>query len=304
MSGNAAPNGAAPLSPIPPTSPCLREPRLRAEQASYAYSATHKQAPLFTLWPFSLEARARELVGILGPNASGKTTALHLMAGILNPLSGHVQLEGTDVSRLPPRIRAQRIALVQQESSLLFPLRVWEYVLQGRFPYGRGLRFESEEDASVAAQALSQVDAAHLRERWMEQLSGGERQRVVLARALAQRPSVLLLDEPTQHLDIRAKVELMRRLRQLAAENRLTVILVTHELNLSAQFCGQVALLHRGRCLRAGAPAEVFQRELLEEAFETPLDVEMTPGGWPRVTVRGRNADFPGPSGSESPGGS
>jgi iron complex transport system ATP-binding protein len=280
----------------------LREPRLRVEQASYSYAATQKQAPLFTLWPFSMEARPREMVAILGANASGKSTVLRLMSGALKPLSGSVRLEGVDVSELPARTRAQRIALVQQESPLLFPLRVWEYVLQGRYPHGRRLRFESTEDCETATQSLEQVDAAHLRERWMEQLSGGEKQRVILARALAQRPSLLLLDEPTQHLDIGAKAALMRQLRRLASESRLTVILVTHELNLSAQFADRVVLLHKGKCLGAGTPEEVYQRELLEQAFEAPLDIERNASGRPRVTLRGRDTDLPGLSHSEQTG--
>jgi iron complex transport system ATP-binding protein len=183
------------------------------------------------------------------------------------------------------RTRAQRIALVQQESELLFPRRVWEYVLQGRYPYGKRLRFESDEDCLLAANALGQVGAAALRDRWMDQLSGGEKQRVILARALAQQPSLLLLDEPTQHLDIGGKVELLRRLRRLADESRYTVLVVTHELNLAAEFSDRVVLLHKGKCLRVGTPAEVYDRALLEEVFEAPLDVEMRPGGRPRVIL-------------------
>jgi len=175
---------------------------------------------------------------------------------------------------------------VQQESELLFRLRVWEYVLQGRYPYGRRLRFESEEDCLFAGNALAQVGADALRDRWMDQLSGGEKQRVILARALAQQPSLLLLDEPTQHLDIGGKVELLRRLRRLADSNCYTVLVVTHELNLAAEFCDRIVLLQRGKCLRFGTPAEVYERGLLEEVFEAPLEVETRDGGRPRVILR------------------
>src|SRR5271168_541667 len=180
----------------------------------------------------------------------------------------------------------EKVALVQQESALLFPLRVWEFVLQGRYPHGKRLRFESEEDLLIAGNALAQVGATDLRERWMDKLSGGEKQRVILARALAQQPSLLLLDEPTQHLDIGGKLELLRRLRRLADENRYTVIVVTHELNLAAEFSDRIVLLHKGKCLRVGSPAEVYEREVLEEVFEAPLEVEMRPSGRPRVIVR------------------
>jgi len=261
--------------------------RLNVEQASYAYAATDRSAPKFALGPVSFEAKEHELVAILGPNASGKSTLLTLLAGLNKPLSGRIEVDGTEVSQLDLRVRAQRIALVQQESELLFPLRVWEYVLQGRYPHGRRLRFESQEDCLFAGNALAQVGADALRDRWMDQLSGGEKQRVILARALAQQPSLLLLDEPTQHLDIGGKVELLRRLRRLADNNRYTVLVVTHELNLAAEFSDRIVLLHKGKCLRVRPPAEVYDREMLEEIFDAPLEVEMRPSGRPRVILRG-----------------
>lgn len=262
-------------------------PRIYVEQVSYAYSAADRAAPTFTLGPATFAAQARELVAILGPNASGKSTLLKLMAGLIKPLSGRVEVDGQEASGLDPRTRAQRIALVGQESELLFPLRVWEYVLQGRYPYGKRLRFESDEDCLFAGNALAQVGADALRERWMESLSGGEKQRVILARALAQQPLLLLLDEPTQHLDIGGKVELLRRLQRLALESKYTVIVVTHELNLAAEFSDRVVLLHKGKPLRVGTPAEVYERETLEEVFEAPLDVELRANGRPRVMLRG-----------------
>jgi iron complex transport system ATP-binding protein len=257
------------------------------EQASFAYAATDKSAPKFTLGPVSFEARQHELIAVLGPNASGKSTLLGLLAGMHAPLAGRIALDGTEISKLDARVRAQRIALVQQESELLFPLRVWEYVLQGRYPYGRRLRFESEEDCLMAGNALAQVGADALRDRRMDQLSGGEKQRVILARALAQQPLLLLLDEPTQHLDIGGKVELLRRLRKLTSERRYTVLVVTHELDLAAEFSDRIVLLHKGKCLRAGTPAEVYDRGALEEVFDAPLEVEMRANGRPRVTLRG-----------------
>jgi iron complex transport system ATP-binding protein len=287
----AAGNGGSPISQSSQPVPFgKRLPvRLRVEQASFAYAATDRSAPKFTLGPASFEAQQRELVAILGPNASGKSTLLRLLSGLDKPLSGRIEVEGIEVSALDWRTRAQRIALVQQDSELLFPLRVWEYVLQGRYPHGRRLRFESEEDCLLAGNALAQVGADALRNRWMEQLSGGEKQRVILARALAQQPSLLLLDEPTQHLDIGGKVELLRKLRRLADENRHTVLIVTHELNLAAEFSDRIVLLHNGKCLRVGTPAEVYERDLLEEVFGAPLDVEVRPSGRPRVILRGNH---------------
>ena len=259
--------------------------RLSVEQVSYAYSANPSQAPLFTLEATSFQAKPGELVAILGPNASGKSTLLKLIAGALAPLSGRILLNGFVTHSLTPRTRAQRIAVVQQESLLLFPSRVWEFVLQGRHAHGRSLRFESDDDVIIAKNALAQVGATDLSDRSMDQISGGEKQRVILARALAQQPLLLLLDEPTLHLDIAAQVDLLHTLRRLAAENRYTVVVVTHELNLAAEYTDQVVLMQRGRCLRVGPPSSIYQRELLEQVFQTPLTVELGPSGRPRVTV-------------------
>jgi iron complex transport system ATP-binding protein len=259
--------------------------RLSVEQVSYAYSANPSQAPLFTLEATSFQAKPGEIVAILGPNASGKSTLLQLIAGALAPLSGRILLDGFVTHSLTPKTRAQRIAVVQQESRLLFPARAWEFVLQGRHAHRRALRFESEDDIIIARNALAQVGAADLSDRWMDQISGGEKQRVILARALAQQPLLLLLDEPTLHLDIAAQVDLLHSLRRLAAENRYTVVVVTHELNLAAEYADQVVLMQRGRCLRVGSPATIYQRELLEQVFQTPLTVELGSSGRPRVTV-------------------
>jgi len=259
--------------------------RLSVEQASYVYAPNPSQAPLFTLEAMSFQAKPGEIVAILGPNASGKSTLLKLISGALAPLSGRVFLNGFPTHSMAPKTRAQRIALVQQESQLLFPSRVWEFVMQGRHSHSRGLRFESQDDATVVNNALAQVGASHLSERWMDKISGGEKQRVILARALAQQPLLLLLDEPTLHLDIGAQVDLLESLRKLAAENRYTVIVVTHELNIAGEYADQVVLLQKGKCLRVGTPASVYQRDLLEQVFNAPLSVELTTAGRPRVTL-------------------
>lgn len=270
-----------------------REPavRLRVEQASYAYASGLQTAPTFTLGATSFAAREREIVAILGPNASGKSTLLKLITGTIAPLSGRVELDGEETSRLDARTRAQKIAVVHQESPILYPSLAGDFVLQGRYPYGRALRFATREDIEIARNALAQVGAEHLSRRVIGELSGGEKQRVILARALAQQPRLILLDEPTLHLDIGAQVELLERLRQLSKENRYAVVVVTHELGLAAEFADQVVLLHSGRCLRVGSPSDVYHKELLEQVFEAPLDVELGPAGRPRVHLRARRGD-------------
>ncbi len=261
------------------------ELRLSVEQVSYAHAPNPQLAPIFTLEATSFQARAGEVVAILGPNASGKSTLLQIISGALHPLSGRVLLNGVVTHDLEPRIRGQRIAMVQQESQLLFPSKAWEFVMQGRHPYGKSLRFETDDDVIIAKNALAQVGAEHLSDRWMDQISGGEKQRVILARALAQQPLLLLLDEPTLHLDIGAQVDLLETLHRLARENRYSVVVVTHELNLVGEYADQVVLLQKGKCLRVGAPAAVYQRDLLEQVFQTQLSVEMGSNGRPRVNI-------------------
>lgn len=261
------------------------EVRLSVEQASYAYSPNPSQAPSFTLEALSFQAKPGEIVAILGPNASGKSTLLQLISGALEPLSGRVSLNGFATHSLAPKTRAQRIAFVQQESRLIFPSRVWEFVMHGRHAHGPGVRFESENDVAIVKNALAQVHGEHLIDRWMDKISGGEKQRVILARALAQQPLLLLLDEPTLHLDIGAQVDLLDSLRRLALENRYTVVVVTHELSLAGEYADQVVLMQKGKCLRVGPPASVYQRDLLEQVFQAPLSVEMTSSGRPRVTL-------------------
>jgi ABC-type cobalamin/Fe3+-siderophores transport system ATPase subunit len=277
-------SSAAPRTP-PESTRLGTEVRLAVEQVSYAYSANPSQAPLFTLEATSFQARPGEIVAILGPNASGKSTLMQLIAGVLSPLSGRILLNGFAIHSLSPRTRAQRIAMVQQESRLLFPARVWEFVMQGRHAHGRSLRFESHTDMQIVQDALMHVGVADLTDRLMDQISGGEKQRVILARALAQQPLLLLLDEPTLHLDIAAQVNLLDALRRLSARYRYTVVVVTHELNLAAEYADQILLMQSGRCLRVGPPAAIYQRELLEQVFQIPLRVEMRGHGRPRVTI-------------------
>lgn len=253
---------------------------LEARQLAYTY-------PHFHLSPVNLALERGALLAVVGPNAAGKSTLLKLLAGLLPPSAGAALLEGRAVTSLGLAERAQRIAVVQQDSPLLFPIRGLPFVLQGRHAYLERFGFESEKDLAVARAALATTRAAHLAERLVQELSGGEKQRVILARALAQQPELLLLDEPTLHLDIGYQVELLRLVRELARREHYAVVLVTHELNLAGEFADSVLLLHHGRTVRHGAPAEVFERELLEQVFETELDIFTHPEtGRPRVVLR------------------
>ncbi|MEW6732192.1 MAG: ABC transporter ATP-binding protein [Acidobacteriota bacterium] len=234
----------------------------------------------------SLRLTAGEMLAVIGPNGSGKSTLVRLLAGLLTPAAGTVLFNEQLLTMWPRRELARQIAYVAQESRVQFPLVVFEFVLQGRFAHGRGLGFESEDDLAAAREALVLTHTAEFADRQLNALSGGERQRVFLARALAQQPKLLLLDEPTSNLDISHQVATLTLLTRLTRERGLAVLLITHELNLAAEFANRIMLLKAGRVAGCGSPSEVFQRELLEEVFETSLMVDRNPiSGAPRVNV-------------------
>lgn len=268
------------------TRPGAGRARLEWRHASYRYPESG-----FRLAPVSYAVHTGEVMALVGPNASGKSTLLKLASGSLRADTGTVFLDGQPVAGLTLRERARRIAVVQQESPLLFPIRVLPFVLQGRYAHLRRWQLETQTDLRLAEAVMAMTRTSPLAERLVQELSGGEKQRVILARALAQQPELLLLDEPTLHLDIAYQVELLRLVRALARQEQYAVLLVTHELNLAAAFADSALLLHQGQLVRAGAPAEVFEREVLEQVFQTELDVFIHPEtGRPRVVVRAEAA--------------
>jgi len=239
----------------------------------------------FELSPTSFEANAGELLAIIGPNGSGKSTLLEIASGHLKPLAGRVHLGGEDLHRLDPRKRAQRVGLARQETILLFSFDLREFVRQGRHPHlGRSL-FESADDERWVEWALEMTNLKQFADRRILEISSGEFQRAVLARALAQRPRLLLLDEPTANLDIGYQIEMVSLLRHLAVAESFVAIIITHELNLAAELADHLVLLDAGRCLAQGKPEQVLQSKLLSRVFRTPVLVDQNPSsGRPRVT--------------------
>jgi iron complex transport system ATP-binding protein len=241
--------------------------------------------PHFELAPMSFEARAGELVAIIGPNGSGKSTLLEVVSGHLKPLAGHVKLQGEDIHRLSTRERAQRIGLARQETILLFSFQVREFVRQGRHPHLGPNLFETGEDERWVDWALEKTNLVSFEGRRILEISSGEFQRAVLARTLAQRPRLLLLDEPTANLDIGYQIEMLRLIRQLAGSEEMIAVVVTHELNLAAEFADLLILLDHGCCLSKGSPEDVLQSDVLSRVFRTPVIVDRNPSsGRPRVT--------------------
>ena len=214
----------------------------------------------------TLETRGGEVLGLLGPNGSGKTTLIRLMTGALVPTSGRVTLDGRDVSALRPRALAQAIALVPQSAAPPSGFTALDVVLMGRHAHIPRFSQESAQDVAIAREAMRRTGVEALGECRADAVSGGEWQRVLIARALAQQPQTLLLDEPVSNLDIRHQLETMRLLRSLASEG-IAVVTVMHDINLSARFCDRLAVLHRGALKADGAPEAVLTEALLDDVY-------------------------------------
>ncbi|HLL77672.1 MAG TPA: ABC transporter ATP-binding protein [Pyrinomonadaceae bacterium] len=215
----------------------------------------------------SLTLRKGTLAALIGANGSGKSSLVRLLCGLREPTQGEVLFGGQPLSSIEPRARARRIAYVPQTTSTVFPLTALEVVLTGRSPYTTRFRFESARDVAVARAALEAVDAAHLADRSVTELSGGERQLVSLARAVAQEPEFLLLDEPSSALDLKHRAALVRHLRRLRDEKGLTALVVTHDLQLIDPAFDYVFAMRDGAITAAGAPAEVLRDEVLAEVY-------------------------------------
>ena len=209
-----------------------------------------------------------ELVGVIGPNGAGKTTLLRLMAGILMPSAGDVELEGRSVPSMDPRSRARRIAFMTQDIAQVFPFTVMEIVLMGRYPHVARLRPETPEDHERARHMLSYVGMGPLEERTFNGLSGGERQLVLFAKALAQDTDVLLLDEPSSSLDIHHEDRVFSMAQELAREGRAVAASV-HNLAVAAHYCSRLVLLEKGRVAREGPPELVLRSDILDRVYGT-----------------------------------
>jgi len=215
----------------------------------------------------SLALQRGTLAALIGANGSGKSSLVRLLCGLREPTSGEVLFGGERLSAIEPRARARRIAYVPQTTSTVFPLTALEVVLTGRSPYTTRFRFESARDVEVARAALESVDAAHLAFRSVTELSGGERQLVSLARAVAQEPEFLLLDEPSSALDLKHRAALVRHLRRLREERDLTALVVTHDLQLIDPAFDFVFAMRGGTVAASGTPAEVLRDEVLAEVY-------------------------------------
>jgi iron complex transport system ATP-binding protein len=255
-------------------------PIICAKNICFRYEAK----PVLEEVSFALEAA--QIVAMIGPNGSGKTTLLKMLNATLFPNSGQVLIEGQDTRHWPRQAIARTVAIVPQESPAIFPFFAEEIVLMGRFPYLRSLAFEDKKDYWIVQDVMARTDSLSFAHRRFNELSAGERQRVLIARALAQEPKILLLDESTVFLDLKHQAQFLSLLRELSRKQHLTVVFVTHDLNLAAQNADQLLLLYNGKKYAIGTPADILTAQNIKEVYDVDVGIDPNPhNGSPRVTL-------------------
>ncbi len=225
----------------------------------------------------SLEIKEGDFLGLIGPNGSGKTTLLRAATRVLSPYKGNIYFKDKNILHINLKEFCRSVAFVSQDIGVNFTFSVWEMVLMGRIPYLNRLQFESQKDINAAEIALTKTDTQNLKQKFMDELSAGERQRVIIARALAQEPVLLFLDEPTAHLDIGHQIQVMDMLKKLNRENNLTIVMVLHDLNLASAYCNRIALLNSGTIFKEGSPEEVLTYQNIEAVYNTLVLVNENP---------------------------
>jgi iron complex transport system ATP-binding protein len=233
-----------------------------------------------------LSVRKGEMIGLIGPNGAGKTTLIRLISGILNARQGEVKLDGQHAGKLKRNALAREVAVVPQQFSIPFAYRVEEVVMLGRTPFMKPFHDSSARHRDVIMQSMDVVGIRRLEGRYFSELSGGERQKVVLAMALAQEPKLLLLDEPTAHLDISHQVEILELLAHMNEEGRLTIIAAMHDLNLASAYFKRLILMKEGAIVADGPPERVLTSATVGSTFSVPVHIQPHPlTGVPQVIV-------------------
>jgi iron complex transport system ATP-binding protein len=253
---------------------------LKAQDISVGYDGRE------VLREVSVCLRSGEVVVLLGPNGAGKTTLIKALNGAVETAAGEIVLNGRPISAYSRREIAKEIAVVAQENETKFPVTVLEFVLAGRFAHGRAFGWETDEDVRIAYRVLEQCELEDYARRLMNELSGGERQRVVLARALAAEANVLLLDEPTAKLDLAHQAMMFRLVRERCVSVGAAAAVITHDLNMAAEFADEIVMLSGGRVFAAGKPEEVLTAENVLQVFGVEVLLDENPAsGKARVTA-------------------
>ena len=257
-------------------------PLLQLSGVRYRYPGAERDA----LTGVSLAVAAGQFQAVLGPNGSGKTTLVRIALGALTPLVGRADVDGRTASTFPRKKLARLVGVVPQREDNLFPQRVRETVLLGRYPHLSLWGGERAEDHDAVDRALAACDARHLADRWLWTLSGGEYQRVRVARALAQEPKLLVLDEPGMSLDLKHEMGLFELVLGLVETQGLGVLMITHDLNLAARFADSLLLLEGGRPVASGAPVDVLTQETVEAVFSWPVAMQSVDGRPQMIPLR------------------
>ena len=247
-------------------------PAIQTNNLTFAY----KDKPV--LDGVSLSVERGEMVGILGPNGSGKTTLLKIFSAVLKG-RGEVKVNNRSIETYGKRELSRLFAVVPQESQILFPYTVAEIVLMGRASYHNPLALEGKQDLEVARASMELTDSLPFSDRYLHELSGGEKQRVIIARALAQEPKILLLDEPSAFLDLKHQVQVFELMRRLNREHKLTIVAALHDLNLAALFFPRLVMLRDGRIYRDGTPRDVLTEETIEEVYGVHVKIQLDSSG-------------------------
>jgi iron complex transport system ATP-binding protein len=253
------------------TKPEATSPRLELSKAHVGYDA------VTVLRGIDVTVRHGEFVGVIGPNGCGKSTLLRAMSGVLRVSRGDALVDGRDIASYAPKELARKLAVVSQETATPFGFTVEETVRMGRMPHESRLTRSPREADEIVARAIEEADLTSLARRPITRLSGGERQRVAVARALAQCPSILLLDEATAHLDLRYQTRLLDIVARRNAEEGMTAVAVMHDLNLAAQYCHRLILLHEGCVHAEGKPKDVLTDDTLREVYGASVMVTQHP---------------------------
>ena len=257
------------------------EPILTLRNIGYSYGDE------WALENIDLDVGEGEILGILGPNGSGKSTLLKVMDNLLVPQEGHIKIRGMSYKGMKRAAFAREVAMVAQENHFRFSFTCLEVVVMGRFPHLKRLQFEGKRDLEAAFNSLRSTHALELAGRSIHDLSGGEKQRVLLARALAQEPKVILLDEPTSFLDLKYKREIFGLISSLSRNKGVSVVLVSHDIDLAAHYCHRLVMLKKGRIFAMGEPDEVLTTSAVEDVYECPVLVDKHPlSGRPRVNIK------------------
>lgn len=226
----------------------------------------------------NLKVKEGEIVGIIGPNGSGKTTLFRAITKIIGIQSGKIFFEGKDIERISEKELARKIAVVTQDPEMDFSIPVFDFVLLGRIPHRKPYQFfEDKEDLHLAEEALRLTDLISFKDKPISNLSGGERQLASIAKALAQKPKLLLLDEPTSHLDIHHQMKILNLLKRLNRNESLTEIVILHDLNMASEFCDRLVLFSEGRIYREGTPEKVLTFDAIEDVYKTMVIIKENP---------------------------